>query len=46
MNAQDFDESIVYSGIELARITFLAQYTVEESKYDYNTMASSERSLY
>ncbi|WP_339921523.1 TlpA disulfide reductase family protein [uncultured Flavobacterium sp.] len=46
MNAQDFDESIVYSGIGAVENNFLAQYTVEESKYDYNTlMASSEEAF-
>jgi thiol-disulfide isomerase/thioredoxin len=43
MDAQQFDESIVYAGVGAAENNFLAQNTIADSKYDYNTLlASSE----
>lgn len=41
MNAQKFDESIVYSGIGAAENNFLAQNTIADAKYDYNTLLAS-----
>jgi thiol-disulfide isomerase/thioredoxin len=38
MDAKNFDESIVYSGIGSNENNFLAQNTVSESKYDYNLL--------
>ncbi len=38
MDAKNFDESIVYSGIGSNENNFLAQNTVSESKYDYNSL--------
>jgi thiol-disulfide isomerase/thioredoxin len=38
MDAKNFDESIVYSGIGSNENNFLAQSTVSESKYDYNSL--------
>jgi thiol-disulfide isomerase/thioredoxin len=43
MDAQQFDESIVYTGIGAGENNFLAQNAISDSKYDYNTLlASSE----
>jgi thiol-disulfide isomerase/thioredoxin len=38
MDAKNFDESIVYSGVGSNENNYLAQNTVSESKYDYNSL--------
>lgn len=38
MDAKNFDESIVYSGVGSKENNYLAQNTVSESKYDYNSL--------
>jgi thiol-disulfide isomerase/thioredoxin len=38
MDAKNFDESIVYSGVGSNENNYLAQNTVLESKYDYNSL--------
>ena len=43
LDAQKFDESLVYSGIGATENNFLAQNALADSKFDYNTfLASSE----
>ncbi|WP_300977757.1 TlpA disulfide reductase family protein [Flavobacterium sp.] len=43
MDAKQFDESIVYTGVGAVENNFLAQSTVSESKFDYNALlAASE----
>jgi thiol-disulfide isomerase/thioredoxin len=41
MDAQKFDESIVYSGVGAMENNYLAQATVEESKEDYDKILAS-----
>jgi thiol-disulfide isomerase/thioredoxin len=41
MDAQKFDESIVYSGQGALENNFLAENTIAETKYDYNTLLAS-----
>jgi len=41
MDAQKFDESIVYSGVGAKENNYLAQATVEESKEDYDKILAS-----
>jgi len=43
MDAKQFDESIVYTGVGAVENNFLAQNAVSESKFDYNSLlAASE----
>jgi thiol-disulfide isomerase/thioredoxin len=41
MDAQKFDESIVYSGKGALENNFLAENTIADTKYDYNTLLAS-----
>lgn len=41
MDAQKFDESIVYSGKGAVENNFLAQNAIEDSKYDYDSLLAS-----
>lgn len=41
MDAKQFDESIVYTGVGAVENNFLAQNTVTESKFDYNALLAA-----
>jgi thiol-disulfide isomerase/thioredoxin len=44
LDAKQFDESIVYSGVGAAENNFLAQNAVSENKYDYDTLLALNES--
>jgi thiol-disulfide isomerase/thioredoxin len=46
MDAQKFDESIVYTGIGAAENNLLAQNAISDSKYDYNTLLASNEDVF
>lgn len=46
MDAKNFDESIVYSGIGEGENNFLAQNTVSDAKYDYNALLDSSEDVF
>lgn len=46
MDAQKFDESIVYSGKGALENNFLAQNTITDAKYDYNTLLASSEEVF
>lgn len=46
MDAQKFDESIVYSGKGAVENNFLAQNTISESKFNYDEMLSSNEEAF
>lgn len=46
MDAQKFDESIVYSGVGANENNFLAQATIEESKIDYDKIVASNEAKF
>ncbi|CAM2829876.1 TlpA family protein disulfide reductase [Flavobacterium frigoris] len=46
MDAQKFDESIVYSGKGALENNFLAQNTITEQKYDYDALLASNEEVF
>ena len=42
MDAKQFDESIVYTGVGAVENNFLAQNAVSESKFDYNSLLAAD----
>jgi thiol-disulfide isomerase/thioredoxin len=46
MDAQKFDESIVYSGTGAAENNLLAQKAISEAKYDYNALLASTEDVF
>jgi len=46
MDAQKFDESIVYSGIGAAENNLLAQNAIADAKYDYTTLLASKEDVF
>jgi thiol-disulfide isomerase/thioredoxin len=43
MDAKNFDESIVYSGVGANENNYLAQNTITESKYDYDSLLTADK---
>jgi len=46
MDAQKFDESIVYTGKGEKENNYLAQYTISDSKFDYDTLLASDEAVF
>ncbi len=46
LDAQKFDESLVYFGIGAVENNFLAQNALADSKYDYNTLLASPEDVF
>ncbi len=46
MDAQKFDESIVYSGKGEKENNYMAQYAISDSKYDYNKLLASDEATF
>ena len=46
LDAKNFDQSIVYSGIGAKENNYLAQYTLADAKVDYETLLNSEETVF